>query len=210
MSEPKVIHANIYNPSHSIFKTSRNEKAQCQTITCINSDCPLLAKGQCYARGIFTPRCPYGRANVEHGPTRRAQKFYRWVSDKSKEHKGVPYLDIPEEKMEFIGEYVLLPYSHMNMCKEVPFLRHSSLFISGSPFLPIEEWNLQTVVQLLDFRPHALMGGEITSYQKEIIPKFLLYKERELLTIHLTDLDMQTLLLFLRRSRSKYLRKSYL
>lgn len=175
MSEFKVIHANIYDPTHSVFKTSKNDKAQCQTVECSNTSCPLLAKGQCYARGVFTPRCPYGRASVEYGPTRRSSKFYKWVSDKREKHKGVPYLNMPEDKIAFIGEYVLLPYSHMDMNKAVPFLRHSNVFVPGYPFVSIQHWNLQTVLAIIDFKPQAMMGGEITTYQKDVVPKFLLH-----------------------------------
>ena len=75
--------------------------------------------------------------------------------------------------MEFVGDYVLLPYSYMTMCKSVQFTKHGGFISDGDPFLPREHWTSKTVLTLLDFRPQSLMGGEITQYQKEEIPKFL-------------------------------------
>ena len=61
----------------------------------------------------------------------------------------------------------------MDMCREVPFLRHSSLFVSGIDFILREAWTIDTVLTLIQFRPQALMGGEIHSYQQESVPKFI-------------------------------------
>ena len=175
MSEPVIIHAHIYDPSQSIFKTSKNERAECQTISCTNDECPLRKKYQCHMNGgLFGNSCPYGRKSREKGLTRRAAGYRKWVADKKELYKDVPYLSTPETKMQFIGEYVLLPYAHMTMCKEVPFLNHSAFIINGSPFVPLSEWTIENVVKLIGFRPQALFGGEITTYQSQEDPKFLL------------------------------------
>lgn len=178
----KIIHANVYDPSApSIFKSKANDRAECQTITCINESCPLLARGECFMRGgLFGNRCPYGSAKRHKGPTKRAAKFHAWIREQKEEHKGVPFLQPAQNKMEFIGEYVLLPYSHMTMCDSVPFKSRAGFASSGDPYLPREFWTLKTVIALLNYRPMAMMGGEIVSYQREEIPKFLL---------HLRELD---------------------
>lgn len=77
--------------------------------------------------------------------------------------------------MEIIGDYVYLPYAHMTMCQAVPFKSRSGFFSSGDAFLPREVWTIDAVLALLKHRPQAMMGGEITDYQKEEIPKFLLH-----------------------------------
>lgn len=169
-----VIHANVFDPTQSLFKQKASTRAKCQTINCTNSECPLLARGQCYMRGgLFGNRCPYGSARTESGPTKRAAGFYKWICEKRDEHKGVPHLEAPPDKMEFIGEFVLLPYDHMTRCESVPFRSRASLFTNGDPFLDRKFWTIETVLALLSNRPQAIMGGEITAYQKEQIPLFL-------------------------------------
>lgn len=178
MSEPTVIHAHIYDPRQpSIFgKAKANERAYCNTITCTNTDCPLLARGQCHMRGgLFGNSCPYGTLRCEEGPTKRAAKCYEFVRDMKEKHRYVPWLNPPTCKMEIIGDFVLLPYAHMTMCESVPFKLRVSLFGFGDQFLQKEFWTVETVVALIDFLPRAIMGGIIDSYQKEEVPKFLLH-----------------------------------
>lgn len=172
-----VIHANVFDPSGTrLFKAKATDRAECQTITCENLSCPLLARKQCWMRGgLFGNSCPYGKSRREQGPTKRAASCWTWVRERKEKYKDVPFLDYPSSKVEFVGDYVLLPYAHMNMCKEVPFLSHGSILSQGSSFIPREHWTLKTVMALLSHRPQALMGGEITSYQKEEKPKFLLH-----------------------------------
>ena len=177
MSEPnyKVIHFHLFDPNHSIFKSKRNGKAECQIIECCRSeDCGLFKKGQCtYRRVLGWERCHYGRYRVEYGLTKRAKGFYKWIEDKKKEFEGIGYLDSHNEVMAIIGDYVFLPYSHMNMCKEVPFKAHGGAFVTGASFISLEEFTPEVVTKLLNFKPQALFGGEITTYQTESVPKFL-------------------------------------
>lgn len=172
---PKVIHANVYDPSgFNLFKPEANARAKCSTIVCVNLECPLLARGQCWMRGgLFGNKCPYGQSRTDTGPTKRAAGLSSWVRDAKEKTKGVPWLDAPPKRMEFIGDFVLLPYSHMDMCEAVPFRRHSQFIISGDPFIPRAAWSLETVLTLVAFRPRAMMGGEITSYRIEEVPLFL-------------------------------------
>jgi hypothetical protein len=74
--------------------------------------------------------------------------------------------------MAFIGDYVFLPYSHMDLA-DVGFVQKNIYFNVSCPFLLKENFTVDTVLYLLNFRPQAMMGGEITSYQKEEVPKFV-------------------------------------
>lgn len=180
-AEYLTVHANVYSPVSTIFKTKATDRAECQTISCCNPGCPLLAKCQCYMNsGLFSNACPYGTRSRELGPTKRSASCSAWVAAKKKLHSGVPFLEGPPLKMAFIGDYVLLPYYHMNMCEKVPFVKHSVGFSSGSPFILRSDWTLDVVLQIISFRPQAIFGGEIKDFQKETIPKFL---------VHLQELD---------------------
>ena len=168
-----IIHANVYNPSTSLFKTKANTRSECQTITCKNAECPLLARGQCTMRGsLLRCRCPYGVYKCETGPTKRAKNFHSWIRDKKEQYKNIPFLQIPPNRMEFIGDYVLLPYSHMTMCESVQFKSRSGFLSSGDPFLPREFWTLETVLSLLNFRPQALMGEKLFHIKKKKFRNF--------------------------------------
>lgn len=174
----KKIHFNLYNPASSIFKTSKNDKAETQSIFCSQEDCPLLAKGQCIETNTFA-NCIYGKYQREDGPTRRAKSFSTWVEQKQEENKGIPYLGHAPKKIEFIGDYVYLPYSHMTMNERVPFLSRSRFLSSGSPFLKKEDWNIKSIVSIVDFHPKALFGDTIMSYQANEIPLFLSHLEEK-------------------------------
>jgi hypothetical protein len=171
----KTIHAHIYDPANSLFKAKANDRATCTTIHCSNSDnCELFARGECVLRAImFASRCPYGYTLNETGSTKRAKGFRTWIQKHTESNKDVPHLDGASDKLAFVGDYIFLPYSHMNMNEGLPFLAHSKFFSVGSSFMPKKDFTMENILKLIDYKPHALMGGEIVSYQKEVVPKFL-------------------------------------
>ncbi|HEC72610.1 MAG: hypothetical protein ACTSW7_00545 [Candidatus Thorarchaeota archaeon] len=173
--EYKVISRFIFDPSRTIFKQVANSKAKCTTIRCKLDKCPLRSKDQCIFANMFsTHRCPYGKLSIETGYTKRARAFYRWIDKKKKEYPNTPSLNSSStNKLAFISDYIYLPYAHMDMNKALPFLSHSIPFVGGNPFLPRSTWSIDTVLSIVDFKPQAMFGGEITSYQKESIPTFL-------------------------------------
>lgn len=130
---------------------------------------------------MFPQRCAYGVVSHESGFTTRAMKSREWV-DKRRE-KYEPWLNkltSASSVIADVGDYVYLPYSHMNMNKQVPFLAHSALFLSGSPFVLKSDFTIDTIIKMCEFRPQAMMGGEIRTYQTEVVPEFLkhLYEHR--------------------------------
>lgn len=171
-----VIHTHLYDPSApSLFKSMANDKAEFTAIHCGNSaNCGLFARGECVLRTIlFASACPYGHVTKEVGPTKRAKGFRSWI-DKRPLYKGATRdLSSPVNKVCIVGDYIFLPYAHMNMNEGVPYLYHSKFFSSGSSFMFLKDFTLETVLSIVDFKPQAFMGGEITTYQKEVIPVFL-------------------------------------
>lgn len=173
------IHAHIWSPSgFHFFKTSKKDPAKCVVYYCNNAEnCSLLKKGQCIHGAVLGPRCPYGYVRNEVGYTRRARNFSKWISDKEKEYANVlgKVKSGPTDKMVVIGEWVYLPYAHLDMNEHIPILGKSCLFISGKPFIKIGEFTVEIIQKIVDFHPHALMGGEITTYQTEQVPLFLFH-----------------------------------
>jgi len=72
-----------------------------------------------------------------------------------------------------VGEQVALPYSFMDMNERLPFAQHSYAFVTGKPFLKSEDFTEDAIHSICIFRPMAMMGGEITDYQKKSVPKFV-------------------------------------
>jgi hypothetical protein len=163
-----IIHFNFYDPAgFNIFKPERNARAEIRTIACSCDNCPLLKKRQCQCLSFLEPECPYAHVHRELGPTKRSQKLGSWIRERKKKYEGVPWLSAPDKKMEFIGEYAYLPYAHMSVCKKLNFVRRQ--------FLPKQDWTIENVIILLDFIPLDWLGGRITTYQVEQVPKFLLH-----------------------------------
>jgi len=162
-----IVHANVYDPSRSIFKGSNNDKAECQTIDCSNHEnCELLKRGECAIRsGLFGGSCPHGKYHKETGYTRRARAFHGWISERKEKYKGVAFLDAPK-RLGSVGDAIYLPYPHM---KDAVGLFSDNLFI------PLSQFTVENVKRLCERRPQAMMGGEITSYQAEIVPKFVMH-----------------------------------
>jgi len=169
----QLIHQSSYDPTgFHLFKPDANARARVTHVYCSAEQCPLRDAGCCAVLGgLFGGSCPYGRRRTEEGPTRRARGMSKWLNDRKK--PDVPSLTSPPTKLAFIGDYVYLPYAHMTMCKALPFLAHATFISCGTPFLKKADWTIDNVVTLMSFRPQALMGGEIRTYQQEEIPKFV-------------------------------------
>ncbi len=165
MSE-SLVSAFVRNPRNSLFGASKTDKAEC---VCVHCSCPLgacglQARGECaMVGGTFLARgCPYGRRTREEGFTMRARKFSSWIADRKKRYEGTPSLHYSTTKLAFIGDYVFLPYDHM-----------------PEPFKELEGWVTPFAIRLLDLRPRNWHGGEIQSYQREIVPLFARHLREE-------------------------------
>lgn len=143
------------------------------------STCPLLEKGQCVERTLFG-HCVYGKVRREEGYTTNAYRNGGAWRTKAREtaKAGPPDLDYPNpQAVTYIGDYVWLPYPFMNHSDGerlgTKFPSYSSWLSSGSEFMKREDFTPEMVVLLCRLRPQALMGGEITDYQKKHLPRFL-------------------------------------
>lgn len=177
MTDFVKIHAGIWSPfDRHLFKPKASEPAECTVWECqIPTECSFLKLKQCINHNIFGPRCVYGKKTCEVGPTKRSRKCSEWVNNKREEYKDIrgKISAAPPVKIAKVGEYIYLPYAHMDMNVAVPFRAHSDIFISGIPFIAVEKFTLEVIKSIVSYHPRALMGGEITSYQSEVVPKFV-------------------------------------
>jgi len=173
----KPIHAWVWSPyDRHLFKPKASDPAECTVFYCqIPESCPLLKEGQCIHKQIFGSRCPYGYVRKEAGPTKRSKKCFEWIKQKKELHAAIlgKIKGSPPYRMVEIGEYVYLPYSHADLNKDVPFLRHNLYLTVGSPYVKREAFTIEVIKSMVSFRPQALMGGEIRDYQTKIVPKFV-------------------------------------
>ena len=118
--------------------------------------------------------CPYGKINYEKGPTRRARSFSSWITDRKNKYKDtLDVLASPENVLAKIGEYFYLPYSHMFLNSTLPVLDKTTILSPGKPFIHENDFTVDLIVQIIKHKPHAMFGGEITSFQNKELPMFL-------------------------------------
>jgi len=182
-----LVHAHIFKPHSSIWKGAKSEKAECHIIDCSrHEDCGLYKRGECSWRSpLGWSRCPYGNYSEETGFTTRARKYHDWICEREKKYQGVGTLSGHTNMMAEIGDYVFLPYAHMNMNEDVPFAAKGGAFRKGSAFFPKEHFTIENIIKICDFRPQSLNlfgcgDPEIKSYQAEEIPKFLIHLSEQI------------------------------
>lgn len=171
----KPVHFNCFTPHNAMFKSSRKDKAEVQIVLCGRPDeCELLKRGECTWRSSFGwHACPYGMYRKFEGFTPKARAYNTWINEQKKKYEGVPYIKEHTDVLAFIGDYVFLPYAHMDMA-EVGFIQKNTGFLGkGCAFLKKELFTPEVILKLINFHPQAMMGGEISSYQQESIPKFV-------------------------------------
>jgi hypothetical protein len=164
--DKKIIHTHIYNPSNSIFKTSKNDRAEMQQISCSNNgNCDLFKNNQCcFVNTFLKARCPYGSYRREEGFTKRANGFYKWVSDRKEKYKdSLDKLTSASNKMAVIGDYIYFPYPHFDNYV-------NPLEIARKGIVPKDNFTPEFIVTVLQYKPKALFGGEITDFQKKYVP----------------------------------------
>jgi len=137
--------------------------------------CPVYQRGECISCQSLSPLCVYGGYTAEKGFTRRSKQYRTWLQQaRDTCAQGPRYPSSPAPRLALVGEYVWLPYPFMDHeDSHLPFLAHSGVFRFGQPFLRREDFTPEVVVRLATFRPQALMGGEITDYQRKSVPQFL-------------------------------------
>lgn len=161
---------------HMVVRPARkqSERAIATRYYCSANDCPLLKIGKCiHVQPLGV--CKYGSVSTTQTSTKRAKKYHSELSELENEKREFPKATSYYSKdIVKIDDYYYLPYAHMTMCESVPFVSHSNLFLSGTPFLHEDDFNVENIIKLVKFRPQAFFGGEILSYQKESVPAFLL------------------------------------
>lgn len=161
-----------------------NERGRVISYACDKTqECQHFKNGKCVCEDLFLSeiRCPNSKRNNNVSPTTaRANKYYDWKNKVKEIYKTDITTD--NKKICKVANYIYIPLPHLKNYV------NSLSFIENSYFLSKEKLNVDILQKIITFEPRALMGGVITSYQKEEIPKFIqqfkevlpkLYKEWE-------------------------------
>ena len=171
----KEIKAWVWNPTNAIFKQKVSEKAIGHIFLCEYPElCELHAKGQCVMCDGNTG-CPYGRRIRELGFSKRASKFSSWIREFEEKHKAVVGVKLEQpKKLSYVVDYVYLPIAHLGINGKINFVKGGGYMSFSELFINKADFTSDFITkEIINFIPHALLGGIIDNYQKKEVPKFI-------------------------------------
>lgn len=169
----EVIHIGLYG-GKGIFG-GRETPLEASIISCDKSDsCSYFKDNQCMAIRGFGSSCKFGSEQTVRGYTSRAQKYGQFRR-KWREHERYGKLTRPTDKLGLIDGVVVLPYSYTRIKTSedgFPSIESPS-FNNKVGYVDYDKFTVDFIHEICTFKPQAMMGGEIASYQEEIVPLFL-------------------------------------
>lgn len=170
----KKINVNLYG-GKGLFG-GREHPLEAETIYCDKTDnCSLYKKKQCLnvrAPSLFSKNCKFGKVEYKKGFTSRAAKYHKF-KEKYKNDKLYNVLSFPYKcRLAIIDDYVFF---------DAPHIKYDSDNKVGGPWsdgenkkwFTIDEFNVDLLEDVCRFRPKALTGEEIISYQEKEVPEIL-------------------------------------
>lgn len=141
-----------------------------------HNECSYFKNGQCLLVRTFGGKgCKFGSVNNVRGYTSRAKKYHDF-KNKWQSHECYGKLSHPPQKIGIIDNVVVFPYPFIRITKTESgkyAVEESALFGNSNSYIELEKFNNDLIYRICSYRPQALMGGEISSYQKEEVPLFL-------------------------------------
>lgn len=171
IGEYKPINFTYYDPRTSIFKSGKSDRERISVYKCNNCEnCDAYKRKCCVMlNGLWWHKCPYGTIEKKEGFTKAARKCGYLIMEYKGKYGDVEYALKPLNFVCEIGDYVYLGLPHLNGYNNP--IRNSDFFVDND-MIKKEDFTPEFIVELIKYRPYALMGGEISSYQKEYVPKF--------------------------------------
>lgn len=172
MSE-QTIHVGLYG-GKGLFG-GKEEPLEAHVINCsVSEQCSYFQKGTCMAvRSVFSPNCKFGRSHNERGYTRKAKKYHEFRS-RWENHESYGKLKHPGRKLGLINGLVVFTYPYISVTTKDGNVKLADPgFIDGTAYIEYEKFDVELIRRIINFRPRAMMGGVIDSYEKETVPLFL-------------------------------------
>lgn len=170
----EVINVGLYG-GKSIFG-GKETPLEASIISCDKHEsCSYFKNGQCFnVRAPFSGGCKFGSTNTIRGYTSRARKYGEFKR-KWQDHENYSKLSHPPTKLGLIDDHVIFPYSSVRIIESETgkWNVQDPSFSNAKAYIPIDKFNSDLIYRICSYRPQAIMGGEIRSYQKETVPLFL-------------------------------------
>lgn len=178
----EIINVGLYG-GKSIFG-GKETPLEASVISCDKHEsCSFYKNETCLkVRSFGSGGCKFGNVNTVRGFTSRARKYHEFRS-KWKDHECYNKLSHPSQKIGIIDGVVVFPYPFIRITKtenEKYVVEDPALFSNSNSYIELEKFNNDLIYRICSYRPQALMGGEITSYQKEKVPLFLAHLQEVL------------------------------
>lgn len=148
---------------------SGNEKERMVCYLCnYDGECKSYNEGKCVCQDLFLGyiKCPHSKRITDIGVTKRAKSFgiasERWKEEYKTDIK------IQNKVICECGDYIYLPYTYLSTYRGKIFEE-----LENNYFLSKKYFDIEHIHKIITYKPYALMGGEITNYQKQEVPKFI-------------------------------------
>jgi len=177
------INVNLYG-GKSIFG-GKETPLEADTIYCDRFDkCSFYADGKCLnCRSPFSPVCKFGKKTTTRGYTSRAAKYYDF-KNQYKQDDCYNKLCYPSDLAAKIGDCLFLNLVYVRVDKRTEedekwkrdingYIIENAGFRNGGDFIPISDITNELLYATFNYRPRAIMGGEIKDYQSKVVPDVL-------------------------------------
>lgn len=167
----KLINVDLYGDG------SRNSRLRAEYIYCDHANaCSAYKEGKCFNKTKpFGIRCEFGRIACVDGSTKKTKMYDRVYRDAkcSEQYHKISYPN--NTYIAKIGNdaFLALPYIRVERGSDSKLFCHDPGFGGNRIFVSIDELTPDNINRICTYRPCAMLGGEIESYQTETVPIFL-------------------------------------
>lgn len=170
----KEINVGLYG-GKGIFG-GRETPLEASVISCdTHEKCSYYQNGHCLlVRAFGSTGCKFGSVSTIKGYTSRAKKYGEFKR-KWQEHENYGKLKHPPTKLGLIDGFIVFPYPHVRIeqSETGKWVLKDPSFSNRKPYIPIDEFTSDLIYRICSYKPQAMMGGTIRSYQEETVPLFL-------------------------------------
>lgn len=171
-----IITVGLYG-GKSFFRGVPDSKYRAEVVTCDCANCSLRDKGMCLK--VTSPMyhtCVYGQKHIYEGFTPKAAACQEW-NHVFKTHDRYSALQSLASGLHFavMGDYyfVYTTYVGVKWNEDGTYKFETSTRPDTHVFIEKSKADADFFVDLLTYKPHALMGGEIKDYRYGIITLIL-------------------------------------
>lgn len=177
----KPFYAWVNNPFENVlFKPKADTRANCTVFYCsCYEQCEAHKNKQCVLKngfGFDVNGCPYGKRTYEEGFTKRSKQFYPWINERKEKYADIlsskaGYLNPITRKIICIGtDRVFLNIPHLsNYVNSI----YEQLNMDNAHVVRKDLITPEFLKKIVEYKPMALFGGEIKTYQEKEIPEFV-------------------------------------